>query len=190
MLSPLMVAVMNGHAGIVELLLAVGADVAAVTADGRNALSIAQDRCRQVVVELLEKAGARPPTPLPEPATIPWPRIAATGGTPDYSLPASVLRAFILAMHQAESDAYQAHRASRDDSAPFDFGPVVRKQQEIFALCCTARERPYGRSGSIGQPRHAKTCAVRSCHHDHRRATRHAPATPSQCPRTILVAHA
>jgi hypothetical protein len=77
---------------------------------------------------------------------------AATGGTPDYSLPASVLRAFIRAMHQAESDAYQAHRASRDDSAPFDFGPIVRKQQEIFALCCTAREQPYGRSGSIGQP--------------------------------------
>jgi hypothetical protein len=138
LISPLMSAVMGGHLQIAKLLLEAGANVHAQTADGRNALSMAEALSRDEWVSLLKDAGAMPPV-VTEPTTLPWPDDSTT----DLTQPESVLRGFILSMHRWECTAAKrrfVNEVSNDEL------------KTIFDLYCTPKERPYGRNGSFRIP--------------------------------------
>ena len=57
--TALMSAALNGHAGVVKVLLDKGADVNVKDISGRTALKYAESKDHQDVIELLKKAGAR-----------------------------------------------------------------------------------------------------------------------------------
>jgi TonB family protein len=75
-----MAAVEYGHDSIVKLLLSSGADVNAVTKDGRTALGIAAKSRHSEISEILKKAGAQQPPARPEPP-IPLP-VKSSGTEP------------------------------------------------------------------------------------------------------------
>ncbi|WIA34776.1 hypothetical protein OEZ86_013081 [Tetradesmus obliquus] len=58
--APLHLAVMEGHAGVVQQLLAAGAQVDALHSESATALHIAAARGKEKIVQLLLKAGAAP----------------------------------------------------------------------------------------------------------------------------------
>lgn len=147
--SPLMVAALQGHAEVVAALLAAGADLQAQTRDGRNALSMAQERGHAGVEALLLSHGARPPV-VPEEVYLPWPPVAPDLSDVDHSDPASVLRGYILAMNRWETDCHE-HR-KQVDIHDLDWDFIRAGMAQVFERFCTLKPRPQGRGNSIGWP--------------------------------------
>ncbi|GAB7533721.1 hypothetical protein PS3A_61380 [Pseudomonas sp. 3A(2025)] len=141
--SPLMVAALQGRVEIVAALLAAGADVQMQTRNGRNALSMAQERGHAEVVALLLKHGARPPVPLEE-VYLPWPADV------DHSDPASVLRGYILAMNRWETECHEHSEQVGVRDLDWDF--IRQGLAGVFERFCTLKPRPQGRGNSIGWP--------------------------------------
>jgi ankyrin repeat protein len=57
--TPLMAAVRAGHAQVVQMLIAGGADITISDFTGRTAFDLAREGRSRQVVQILEKAGAR-----------------------------------------------------------------------------------------------------------------------------------
>ncbi|WP_296266479.1 ankyrin repeat domain-containing protein [Pseudomonas sp. UBA6562] len=148
--TPLMDAASGGHDMIVAALLSAGAKVHLQTGDGRNALSIAQERGHASVVALLLEHGAVAPV-MPEESYLPWPSVSPDLSDIDDTDPASVLRGFLLAMHRWETGWYELSKSQTDDN-PLDWSAIQDSQNRIFERFCTPKPRTYGRLGSFGFP--------------------------------------
>lgn len=147
-LSPLMLAATRGHESIVARLLAAGADIHVVTAEGRrNALTMAQAGGHQAIAARLAAAGALPPVPPPEPPALSWPAIDIDNAA-DRSNPEGILRHFILSMARWEQNAPR-HIETLGQQG---WSVITTEMKQIFAECCTLKERPFGRGGSFGKP--------------------------------------
>ena len=120
-------------------------ELRAMTADGRNALSLALHHRQTEIVTLLESSGAELPTPV-EDDSLPWPDVGDDLSRVDPSSPESVLRAFILSMHRWELAAVAASRDS------LDFDRIREAERAAFEPYCTVKERSHGRCGSFGTP--------------------------------------
>ena len=135
--TPLMTAAMSGASGVVQLLLEAGADLGARAADGQTALTLAEGRGQTGIAEQLRDNGAAPPQPELH-MYLPWPTVTADPVTVDYTSPESVLRAFILSMHE-----WGVRAASCGEH--IDWDAVRTDLDRAFDPYCTPRKRAYGR---------------------------------------------
>lgn len=148
-LTPLMVATQSAHLDIVAELISAGADLKLLTGDGRNVLSIAQERRRIAIADLLLKNGAQLPSPVSE-SLMPWPESDSDASKAQNADPITVLRNFILAMNLWELDCAQ-HKRDKG-TGHIDFAMLQARQDAIFQQFCTTKPRPQGRLGSFSTP--------------------------------------
>jgi hypothetical protein len=144
--TPLIAAAANGHLDIVKLLIKSGANVDLQTISEQNALTEARKNGHESVVKYLSKCGTSEPTKKVH-QYLDWPDVSVTLSEEDYASPEKVLRAFILSMHQWETDAYAKFGGEDTD---VDFEEVRKLEQAAFEPYCTEKERKYGRCGSFG----------------------------------------
>lgn len=79
--------------------------------------------------------------------------MTAMNMTQEVDDPASVVRSFIQAMNQWETDSWEAQRRSRTTQKPALYQLEVRSRLDsLFARFCSPKERKYGRQGSFQKP--------------------------------------
>jgi hypothetical protein len=142
--TPLMAAAQSGHIDVVRLLLDHGATPALTDFSQDNAWSLASDRGHAEIIDVLEAAGAGPPTPPKPMATLPWP--APREDVPATAEPAMVVHAYILASYAWETRGHAI--ASNGEPLP---DSIWQEADDIVARYCTRRERVYKRMG-VGWP--------------------------------------
>lgn len=150
--TPLMLAAGLGDTPVLRSLMEAGADVNAVDAFGRNALTRAANP--EVVADLIG-GGATPPTPAQEPAVLPWPAIDPE--RPDHDDPVRLVRGFMLAMEKWESAA--AARLKDPDFNQAHIDDVFASSASVADPYLALKHRPF-RAGSIGTPRKFKASDV------------------------------
>lgn len=148
--TPLMIAAKFASTDIVRRLLDAGGDPRRIARSGQSVLDFANaSKFKSTASLIRDRLGRQTPVAPAGPATsvsIPWPKLIE-GKDATRLNPENTLWAYIHAMNLWEKESSKRHKASlKYDTVEQVFEQISADMNAIFALYCTPKDRPYGRT--------------------------------------------